>query len=441
MKAAEFLIVLFLLAAHSMRAQVQDVSKLGKDPTSSSPTLQQWSSQNLTASSLSSDFSTAAAMSSAAAEATASLATSTATMTAEVASSTLAAGSGNLGGIVSAIKGLERTQIYSRLKSANDWIQTHIVQSNLAQNTIKTVNIANQTKNMIGMMGATMDNLKDVSVRAFNDATSKSSYTGLIVNEATEYLGFSSALAGFNGQPTPYRPIFNFLDSYESSTSRFRDKRGTFSITQGILSTVSDQELLNHMGTTTIHLNNIQQTNALVNDMEVRLLLKKALNLERQARWLNLQINLELYGRSAFNLRKDFKALGDGLKKNQLTVAQQTTMDELMSGSTNGASANSGSKMHTDTEILAAVDAMNDCMAEAQNCRNQAREKMNLVMRLQMTPANLEAAQIRRLKFARDKTTRGAQRRYDASRQKSTFGGAEFNYSGEIQNQNTWQNN
>jgi hypothetical protein len=160
--------------------------------------------------------------------------------------------------------------------------------------------------------------------------------------------------------------------------------------------------MMQRLGQTNVFLYRAQRAQVLFNDMEIREDLKKIVKLEREARWLNLQINVELYGRSATNLSKSIKSLGTGIGNKNLAKEESAIMNDLMNGSKNAAAASSGSSIHSDMEIIQAIQMMNSRMAEANDLRQKVFFKMNTLMRTQMNPANLEVAEIRRIAWARD---------------------------------------
>lgn len=180
-----------------------------------------------------------------------------------------------------------------------------------AQHALKTYN---ETKNMIGVMGATIGNLRDMTNLAMRDARTKTNYTEQIMRDANAYLNWDNELAGFNGRPTSYTPLFNFLDMYQFETQQFRDRNGNFNLLSRALSAGSDQVLMSQMRNFNAYVYRIQQNNVLINDLEIRKNLEMAIVYERKARWLNLQINLELFGRQAVNIKNAFSNIGMGPK-------------------------------------------------------------------------------------------------------------------------------
>lgn len=260
------------------------------------------------------------------------------------------------------------------------------------------LNVYSQTKNMVGVMGATIGNLRDMTNMAMRDARTKTNYTEQIMRDANAYLNWDNELAGFSGRPTSYTPLFNFLDMYQFETQQFRDRNGNFSLLSRALSAGSDQALMSQMRNFNAYVYRIEQNNALINDLDIRKNLEMAIVYERKARWLNLQINLELFGRQAVNIKSAFSNIGMGPKPNapgKTTDDDKSPIDNLAAGDVRMATSG-GRALHSDAELQEMIDDMQRYQGLAQECRWKAMGRMQDLARAQMTPENMDLIKIRR---------------------------------------------
>jgi hypothetical protein len=141
----------------------------------------------------------------------------------------------------------------------------------------------------------------------------------------------------------------------------------------------------------------IQQNNALINDLDIRKNLEMAIVYERKARWLNLQINLELFGRQAVNIKSAFSNIGMGPKSNapEKTATDNAPIDNLAAGDVRMATSG-GRALHSDAELQEMIDGMQRYQSLAQECRWKAMVRMQDLARAQMTPENMDLIKIKR---------------------------------------------
>jgi hypothetical protein len=317
----------------------------------------------------------------------------------------LATGAFTNTGVVQALKDQDRFSILREVQRRIDWFQSHVVHSEMAENIRSSLNVYNKTKNMIGMMGSTIGSLHDMTNQFNKDLKSKTSYTQQMVNEMNNFLSWKNELAGFQGKPTTYTPIFNFFAAYESETSRFRDNNGNFSIGQGLITAVSDQALQNYMGYYQHQIFRLQRTNVIMNDMEVREHLQQALLDERQARWLTLQVNMEIFGQNISDLSASMKYLLSGEGKSISPFSSpgsKSTYDQLLSGTTSSSALSQGAVSHTNMEIINQVDQINRLLQSANMHRTLAAQKMQKLLYAEMNPANADIYLMKRMIFAQN---------------------------------------
>jgi hypothetical protein len=283
-----------------------------------------------------------------------------------------------------------KTKIFQNLDEKSRWFKAF-------KQGQDALNVYSQTKNMVGVMGATIGNLRDMTNLAMRDARTKTNYTEQIMRDANAYLNWDNELAGFSGRPTTYTPLFNFLDMYQFETQQFRDRNGNFSLLSRALSAGSDQALMSQMRNFNAYVYRIQQNNALINDLDIRKNLEMAIVYERKARWLNLQINLELFGRQAVNIKSAFSNIGMGPKSNapEKTATDNAPIDNLAAGDVRMATSG-GRALHSDAELQEMIDGMQRYQSLAQECRWKAMGRMQDLARAQMTPENMDLIKIKR---------------------------------------------
>ncbi|HEV8513864.1 MAG TPA: hypothetical protein VGQ59_11335, partial [Cyclobacteriaceae bacterium] len=304
-----------------------------------------------------------------------------------------------------------QANLWVNLQRTYQWFQSHVVHSAAAQNTAQLVRGYNNMKNMVGIIGATVGNVQTLTQQFQNDLKSRTTTSQQMMTELNDFLSWKSALAGFSGKPTPYAPIFNFANVYESETSVFRDGNGNLSLTAGILSATDDRYLAAHLQNYQGYLLKIQQNQSLIHDMEIREHLRLAQSFERQARWLNLKLNTQIFGRAVVDLSQDFSFLANsaawspGKSSYEDISVNGNTMSQLSSFSTrkfnffsDSATTNSKGKVAAqDKELTDMMNQMYDYLNKASYHRSQAYTKLYKLMYQQMNPFNLDLYQIRML--------------------------------------------
>jgi hypothetical protein len=371
-------------------------------------------------------------------EATSQVAANQALAVGETAAGTTALGSGSpSAGVVMALKDQDRMAIFREVQRRIDWFQSHVVHSEIAENIRSSLNVYNKTKNMIGMMGSTIGSLHDMTNQFNKDLKSKTSYTQQMVNEMNNFLSWKNELAGFQGKSTTYTPIFNFFAAYEAETSRFRDNSGNFSIGQGLVTAVSDQALQEYMGYYQHQIFRLQRTNVIMNDMEVREHLQQALLDERQARWLTLQVNMEIFGQNISDISSSMKYLLSGEGKTISPFSSpgsKSTYDQLLSGTTTSSALSQGAVSHTNMEIINQVDQINRLLQSANMHRTMAAQKMQKLLYAEMNPANADIYLMKRMILAQNNQLGANVKTYQTSGSNYQTGGTQSS------SQTAWQN-
>jgi len=171
--------------------------------------------------------------------------------------------------------------------------------------------------------------------------------------------------------------------------------------------------------------------------MEVRDHLFQAKRCERSARWLTLQVNMEMFGRNLSNIKTNSLSLFDnardgGFGRNKdappktpmPTMANSRKTDEekardklasgilheegeyhLTAGSTKASRTSTGGAMHTDYELVQMTEKITALLQEAQMHRGLAMQEMSQTMQSQMTADNLSIIQVQRQQMNKEMQT------------------------------------
>jgi uncharacterized protein YecE (DUF72 family) len=166
-----------------------------------------------------------------------------------------------------------------------------IHQSAVIKNTVDMINMYKDTKTFLQSLASTASDLKELQERFQKDLKGAKAFSKLQVEELAELVDFQQAWQdGMNGR---HEGFIDLNSWYEAETQRFRDTEGNVNVTSALLNVASDRALLESYQLTYYNLRRTQVGYYVTyNDARVRQLLREAKSYDRQARILQLRLNL-----------------------------------------------------------------------------------------------------------------------------------------------------
>jgi len=187
----------------------------------------------------------------------------------------------------------------------------------MIEETIRLVNLYKDTKQLTGIVAASTKDLKEFTKKFQDDLTNIDDISKSQIEDLKAYFSWKDALEG-NGYPS----IAGLTDWYEAETAGIRDRKGNITAAALLFNTVSVEDqfaAIRSMDMTLVQLN--RQRDIHVNN-EISDMLRRAQQIQRDARKRLTRLNVRVLGNSVGNL-------GNNSNQEARKIQEQFVQDEI----------------------------------------------------------------------------------------------------------------
>lgn len=198
-----------------------------------------------------------------------------------------------------------------RASEAKDWL----VNKSILAEARKAYNVYTETKQLTGTIAATIKDVKALTEKARNDATNISIINAEQLQNLKNYLSWRDELSGRG-----YSSLLGLNEYYERETSTFRDRNGELNIAQSLLSSGDDAEYARKRITFRRLNVQVKRYRRLNQDKRFRELMEEVRVMEREASYLQVKINLALFGKELRDYKGSLQSLTSAFDKHQADI-------------------------------------------------------------------------------------------------------------------------